>query len=88
VLVPSVAGPDAEATGLFPMEANDELLSRWNSHDLVEFFKMTQLEATFHESRFRVPLDWDAYLSAIEMLFQVFPDLTGQFVQVIDLADA
>jgi len=86
-LAPSVAVPDAEATGLSPMEANEELLSRWNSHDLVEFFKMVHPDTTFFDSGFGILLDRDAYLAGNEMLLQAFPDLIGQFVRSIDLGD-
>jgi len=86
-LVPSFTVPDPEPSGLSPVEVSDELLARWNSGDLVGFFRMTHADATFFDTGFGIPLGRDEYVAACEMLLSAFPDLKGQFTRTIDLGD-
>jgi len=86
-LVPSFTLPDAEPTGLSPLEANAELLARWNSHDLAEFAKVLHADATFFDTGFGVPLGREEYIAGNEMLLYGFPDMIGQFVRAIDLGN-
>lgn len=86
-LIPSFDVPNPEPSGLSPLEANDELLTRWNSGDLAGFFKRVRADATFFDSGFGIPLGRDEYVAACESLLYAFPDLLGQFTRTIDLGD-
>jgi len=86
-LVPSFTLPDAEPSGLSPLEANDELLARWNSHDLAQFAKMLHADVEVYDAGLGVPLGRDGYVAGNEMFLQAFPDMIGQFVRAIDLGD-
>ncbi len=86
-LVPSFTLPDAEATGLSPMEANAELLARWNTHDLGEFAKMLTADVAVYEGGFGVPMGRAECIAAHEMLLAAFPDAVGHYVRQTDLGD-
>lgn len=86
-LMPSFTLPDPEPTGLSPMEANAELLARWNTHDLGEFAKMLTADVEVYEGGFGVPMGRAECIAAHEMLLGAFPDAVGQYVRQTDLGD-
>jgi len=86
-LVPSFTLPDAEPTGLTPLEAFQELLDRWNAQDLPGFAKMVHPDAEIFDTGLGVPVNRDAYVAAQEMNFQGFSDMRGEIVRVIDMGD-
>jgi len=86
-LVPSFTLPDAEPTGLTPLEAFQELLARWNAQDLPGFAKMVHPDAEIFDTGLGVPVNRDAYVAAQEMNFQGFSDMRGEIVRVIDMGD-
>jgi steroid delta-isomerase-like uncharacterized protein len=86
-LIPSFDVPDPEPSSLTPLEANAELLARWNNGDLSGFFQMTHADATFFDSGFGIPLGRDEYAAGCEMLLYAFPDMFGQFTRSIDLGE-
>ncbi len=85
-LVPSFTLPDPEPTGLSPLEANAELLARWNAHDMTGFAKMIRPDAEIMESAFGMA-DRDTFVASSEQLFQGFSDMRGEFVRSIDMGD-
>jgi predicted ester cyclase len=86
-LVPSFTVPDPEPTGLSPLEANAELLARWNAHDVAGMAKMFHADIAAFDSGLGVPVSREEYVAALEMMLQGFSDMTGQFTRVIDLGD-
>ena len=86
-LMPSFAVPDPEPTGLSPLEANEELLARWNTHDMAEVAKIFHADLQAYDSSFGVPLSREEFIAGNEMFVQGFPDMTGQFTRAIDLGD-
>jgi steroid delta-isomerase-like uncharacterized protein len=87
LLVPSFPLPDAEPTGLTPLEAFQELLARWNAQDLPGFAKMIHPDAEIFDTGLGIPVNRDAYVAAQEMNFQGFSDMHGEIVRVIDMGD-
>jgi len=87
LLVPSFPLPDAEPTGLTPLEAFQELLARWNAQDLPGFAKMIHPDAEIFDTGLGVRVNRDAYVAAQEMNFQGFSDMRGEIVRVIDMGD-
>jgi len=85
-LVPSFTLPDPEPTGLSPLEANAELLARWNAHDMASFAKMIHPDAKLMESAIGMA-DRDTFIASSEQLFQGFSDMRGEFVRSIDMGD-
>ncbi len=85
-LVPSFTLPDPEPTGLSPLEANAELLARWNAHDMTGLAKMVRPDAKIMESAFGMA-DRDTFVASSEQLFQGFSDMRGEFVRSIDMGD-
>ncbi|MHC4353323.1 MAG: ester cyclase [Planctomycetota bacterium] len=85
-LVPSFTLPDPEPTGLSPMEANAEMLARWNAHDMTGLAKMVRPDAQIMESAFGMA-DRDTFIASSELLFQGFSDIRGEFVRSIDMGD-
>jgi steroid delta-isomerase-like uncharacterized protein len=87
LLVPSFTVPEAEPSGLTPLEAFQELLARWNAQDLPGFAKMFHPDAEIYDTGLGVPVNRDAYVAAQEMNFQGFSDMRGEIVRVIDMGD-
>jgi steroid delta-isomerase-like uncharacterized protein len=85
-LVPSFTLPDPEPTGLSPLEANAEMLARWNAHDMTGLAKMVHPEAQIMESAFGMA-DRDTFIASSELLFQGFSNIRGEFVRSIDMGD-
>jgi steroid delta-isomerase-like uncharacterized protein len=87
LLVPSFPVPDAEPTGLTPLEAAAEFTSRWNAGDLSGMAKMIQPDADILIAPLGVPLSRDAYLAVGEMMFQGFSEMPMEIVRAIDMGD-
>jgi len=87
LLVPSFTVPEAEPSGLTPLEAFQELLARWNAQDLPGFAKMLHPDAEIYDTGLGVPVNRDAYVAAQEMNFQGFSDMRGEILRVIDMGD-
>lgn len=86
-LVPSFTVPDPEPTGLSPVEAVVEAISRWNSHDLTNYAKMIRSDATFFIAPFGVPMDRDGWLAASELYYAAFSDVHLYITRKTDLGD-
>jgi S-formylglutathione hydrolase len=86
-LVPSIDVPDAEPTGLSPMEADVELIARWNSHDPAGVMKMMRPDAKVFAGPLGAYIDRAANTALIEMYIQGFPDIQIEVVNRIDLGD-
>ncbi|MEJ2704020.1 MAG: ester cyclase [Sedimentisphaerales bacterium] len=87
LLVPSFSLPEAEPTGLTPLEAAAEFTSRWNAGDLSGMAKMIQPDADILIAPLGVPLSRDAYLAVGEMMFQGFSEMPMEIVRAIDMGD-
>jgi len=87
-LVPSFTLPDAEATGLAPLEADAELISRFNTHDLSEFAKILHRDA---EIKFNalgmIPMNREEYVALNELYLLSNSTLRGDVVRGIDMGD-
>jgi len=87
LLVPSFPLPDAEPTGLAPLEAAAEFVSRWNASDLSGMAQMIHPDANILVAPLGIPLSRDAYVSVGEMMFQGFSEMPMEIVQAIDMGD-
>ena len=86
-LVPSVELADAEATGLSPLQAEEELLARWNTHDLAHWAEMIHPDADIFYSTLGVRIDRDGVVAANELFLLGFPDLQGELVRMVDMGE-
>lgn len=86
-LVPSIVVPDPEPTGLSHIEANTELVARWNSHDAASVAKMDHADARIFAGPLGTHLDRAAMMAMNELYFTSFPDVELEVVRTIDLGD-
>lgn len=87
LLIPSFPLPDAEPTGLAPLEATEESFLRWNSHDLSVYAKMFHPDAEILMAPLGFTLNRDAYMAAKELYLLAFPDLHAQITRSMDMGD-
>ena len=87
MLVPSFPLPDAEPTGLSPLEAAAEFTSRWNTGDLSGMAKMIHPDANILIAPLGIPLSRNAYVAVGEMMFQGFSEMPMEVVRAIDMGD-
>ena len=69
-LVPSANVPDPEATGLSPIEANTELVNRWNSQDAVSVAKMSHADYQIYAGPLGAHLDRVAMMALNEIIIR------------------
>jgi len=86
-LVPSAAVPAPEPTNLSPMEANAELIARWNSRDAAHVAKMDHTDFQIYAGPLGTHLDRAAMMAMNELYFTAFPDVQIDVVRVIELQD-
>ena len=86
-LVPSVQLPDPEPTGLSPMEANAELLARWNSRDAAHVTRMIHMDYQIYAGPLGTNLDRAAMMAMNELYFTAFPDVQVDVVRVVEMQD-
>ena len=84
-LVPSFTLPDAEATGLAPLEAAENSVSVWNGHDLADLAKLIHPDANL--ASLGVPVDRDASIASQELLILGYSDIHQEIVRLIDMGD-
>jgi steroid delta-isomerase-like uncharacterized protein len=84
-LVPPFTLPDAEATGLAPLEAAENSVSVWNSHDLADLAKLVHPDANL--ASLGVPVDRDASIASQELLILGYSDIHQEIVRLIDMGD-
>jgi steroid delta-isomerase-like uncharacterized protein len=87
VLEPSFELPDPEATGLSPVDAAEELFSRFNSHDPVNYAKILQADVEGLIAPLGIPLDRSSLVAAVELYFLAFPDIRGEIVRSVDMGE-
>jgi len=88
LLVPSFPLPEAEPTGLAPLEADTEARSRWNSRDLSFYAKVVHTNAEILIAPLGLMLNRDAYVASQELYFLGVPDLRMETVRTIDMGDS
>jgi len=86
-LVPTIAVPDPEPTGLSPMEADAENVARWQSHDPALSAKMCHADYMVFAGPLGTKLDRVAMTAMNELYFQAFPDIQLETIRRIDLGD-
>ena len=86
-LVPSFTLPDPEPTGLSPLEANDELLARWNAHDAARWAQIIHSDADIFYAAIGTPMSRDAAVALQEVFFRGFSDVRGEIVRMVDMGD-
>ena len=86
-LVPSIAVPAPEATGLSPMEANTDQINRWNSHDAALVTNTYHADAQIFAGPLGMTLDRIATTAMNEMYYSAFPDVKLEIVRAIDLGE-
>jgi len=87
LLVPSFPLPDAEPTGLSPIDAVEDFVSRYNACDLSAMAKMIHPDANILIAPLGIPLSRSAYIAVGEMMFQGFSEMPMEIVRAIDLGD-
>ena len=87
LLIPSFPLPDAEPTGLAPLEANAEATSRWNTHDLSYYSKVLHTDAEILVAALGLKLNREGFVASQELYFLGFPDLSMEAVRTIDMGD-
>jgi steroid delta-isomerase-like uncharacterized protein len=86
-LTPSADVPDAEPTGLSPLEANAGLIRRRNSHDAVEVAKMDHADVQIFAHPLGMYVDRAQMMALNEQYFFSFPDDVLEVARTIDLGD-
>ena len=86
-LVPSGDVPAPEATGLSPLEANAELIQRWNSHDAAAVAKMDHADLQIFAHPLGMYVDRAQMMALNEQYFTSFPDDVLEVVRTVDLGD-
>jgi len=86
-LEPSFTLPDPEPTGLAPLQAQEESMSRWNSGDLALWAKMFRLDADIFYNVLGIPVNRDAGVALQSIYFVGFPDIQGEIVRMVDMGD-
>jgi len=87
LLVPSFTLPDAEPSGLTPLEADAEARSRWNTHDLSVYAKVVHPDAEILIAPLGLTLDCNSYIASQELYLLGFPDISMEAVRTIDMGD-
>ena len=87
LLVPSFTLPEAEPTGLAPLEAEAEGQSRWNAHDLSNMAKAVHPDAEILIAPLGLTLNRNGYIASQELYFLGFPDISMEAVRSIDMGD-
>ncbi len=85
--IPSFDTPAPEATGLSPMDANTEALSRFNARDPQSWIKMVAEGADLFIGVLRQPLTRTELAAILEIHFAGFPDMNVETVRTVDLGD-
>ncbi|HPA45902.1 MAG TPA: ester cyclase [bacterium] len=70
-----------------PLDAAQEIISRWNSHCLITYYEAIRPDADIFMYPLGIPTDKDAFVASFEMYFAAFPDLHADFANLIDLGD-
>jgi steroid delta-isomerase-like uncharacterized protein len=86
-LVPSFTLPDAEPTGLSPVETAAEADARWDAHDLSGVAKIIHPDAEMLYIPLGVPIDREEFIALSELEFLAFPDARWKPVRSIDMGD-
>ena len=86
-LEPSFTLPDAEATGLSPLDAQAEAMSRWNTHDMALWAKMFRPDADIFYNVLGIPIDRDALVALQSLYFVGVPDIQGEIVRMVAMGD-
>jgi len=87
LLVPSFTLPDAEPTGLSPVEAGAQLDAHWDAHDLSGCAKGIHPDAEILMIPLGVPMDREGFIAISELEFQGFSDFRWEPVRSIDMGD-
>ncbi|MFC1794382.1 ester cyclase, partial [Planctomycetota bacterium] len=87
LLVPSFPLPDAEPTGLTPLEAALENDALYDAHDVVNYAKRIHPDAELLLAPLGVPLNRSAFIAVLELYFLGFPDLNQDILRTIDMGD-
>ena len=87
LLVPSFTLAEAEPSGLSPLEANTEGISRWNTHDLSVYAKVVHPDAEILIAPLGLTLSREAYIASQELYFLGFPNLLMEAVRTIEMGD-
>lgn len=87
VLQPVTPMADPAPTGLSPVAAVDEGLSRWNAHNLAEFAKILRGDAQVLFALLGAPLDRPSAIAMMELFYQGFGDLKFDVARHLDLGE-
>ena len=86
-LVPSFTLPDPEATGLSPLEAAENAMAVWNTHDLESYAKLIRPDADILLAPLGIPMDRDAFIASQELYFLAYSDIRQDAVRLKDMGD-
>jgi hypothetical protein len=86
-MIPSFPLPEPEPTGLTPMEASAELLTRLNFHDLSSMAKMLSLDADLWFSFIGRTASRPEFVDIHEQMVGGFSDMSWENVRRVDTGD-
>jgi len=86
-LKPSFTLSDPEPTGKDPLEADADVISRWNSHDMADYAKVISSDAEFFIGPLGIPMDCKEYIAAEELYILAFPDVVMKVVHRVNMGD-
>lgn len=87
-LVPSMALPDPEPTGLSPLEAHAEHIRRWSSRDATGMAQIYHADCKIFAGPLSMELDRAAMMAVNEMYFSAFPNAELKVVRTIELSNS
>ena len=86
-LTPSFALPDPEPSGLAPVPAEAEAMSRWNAHDAAALAKIIHADAEIFMATLGATIDRATYIAFTETYFQGFTDIQVETIRQLDMGD-
>jgi len=86
-LISSMDPPAPKPTGLSPLEANAELIERWNAADVHSVTEMVHADYTVFAAPLGSQLNRSELMAMSELFFDAFPQSKVEVVRVLDMSD-
>lgn len=85
--VPAADVPAPAPTGLSPLEANAELVARWNSHDAAAVASMEHADAKIFVGCLNKYLSRGEMMAINQAYFDAMPDIRLEVLRTVDMGD-
>lgn len=86
-LAPSFVLPEPEPTGMSALEAAENIVSVYNSHDLDAYAKLIHSDAEIFLATLGTPIDRDMFITILELYFLAYSDLEQDILRTVDMGD-